>query len=358
MDGDDTVSERSPDPPRRKWTAEWSIGLFPAVVVHLLLAWAVRVFDMLVLPRLTGDLARLAAYAVVFHVLLVMMVWSYWKTTLTEPMDVPSRFALTNTEFIQMVEGTIPPTVAKRELPVITRNRGSKVAVCATCKVIKPDRCHHCSVCRRCVLKMDHHCPWVNNCVGFHNYKFFVLFIVYTSLFLASMLGMMAPMIIAWLEEKDRTIDSEIPLCGFVGGVMLFLVLPLKCMHCSLVLDNATTLEHMRTVRYSVNVLQGWRLPTWFDNVAVACGPRVALWPFPVQSAHCDGVHWDVVLETGERVDNRGGIAAPAAGADGGGEGGEGGGADGADVRLDVSFGSSLGDDDDVTDVTTRLLPA
>ena len=57
------------------------------------------------------------------------------------------------------------------------------VRFCEKCKVIKPDRAHHCSVCGKCVLKMDHHCPWVNNCVNFSNYKFFVLFLGYALLY-------------------------------------------------------------------------------------------------------------------------------------------------------------------------------
>jgi ribosomal protein L40E len=37
--------------------------------------------------------------------------------------------------------------------------------LCRRCRAYKPPRAHHCSVCKRCIIKMDHHCPWYVFCL-------------------------------------------------------------------------------------------------------------------------------------------------------------------------------------------------
>ena len=50
--------------------------------------------------------------------------------------------------------------------------------LCPDCDLIRTPRSRHCNLCNRCVDRFDHHCPWINNCVGRGNYKYFYVYVL------------------------------------------------------------------------------------------------------------------------------------------------------------------------------------
>ncbi|KAK2859492.1 hypothetical protein Q5P01_004112 [Channa striata] len=50
---------------------------------------------------------------------------------------------------------------------------------CSVCRVERPPRAGHCRICGVCVLRLDHHCVWINSCVGQANHRSFLLTLVF-----------------------------------------------------------------------------------------------------------------------------------------------------------------------------------
>lgn len=53
---------------------------------------------------------------------------------------------------------------------------------CDPCKYYKVPRVSHCSTCGTCIMKLDHHCMWTQNCIGYRNQRPFYLFTLYMSI--------------------------------------------------------------------------------------------------------------------------------------------------------------------------------
>ncbi|KAM3613760.1 uncharacterized protein V6R79_004764 [Siganus canaliculatus] len=145
------------------WFIRDACGIVCAVITWLLVFYAefVVLFVML-LP--SKNLTYSIVNGTLFNTLAFLALASHLRAMCTDPGAVPKGNA--TKEYIESLQ--LKP--------------GQVVYKCPKCCSIKPDRAHHCSVCKRCIRKMDHHCPWVNNCVGENNQKYFVLFTMYIAL--------------------------------------------------------------------------------------------------------------------------------------------------------------------------------
>lgn len=153
-----------------------------------------------------------------------------------------------------------------------------KLKFCYTCKIFRPPRASHCSVCDNCVDKFDHHCPWVGNCVGRRNYKYFYLFLVSLTVYCAYLLSVSVAAIV--LRSKEESFAAAMqrgplsPVVALVAFFSIWSVAGLAGFHTYLTALNMTTNEDIKGT-FKPSTGNPFSAGSYFSNCGVVvCGPN------------------------------------------------------------------------------------
>eukprot|EP00667_Euglena_gracilis_P014450 EG_transcript_14980 len=245
----------------------------PVVFVLVFITWIYTSYVFtFCLPLATVRPTQGHAYAAVCSFLTLMTVWAYAQAVRTHP-------------------GTV--SVEKYGFDAKDPSVDQRQPKCQACMVYKPLRAHHCSKCQQCILQYDHHCPWINNCVGLHNKKHFFLFVLYASVDVVFVCATSFREVLTFHSERSLQFmgihDSVNFAMMWAFAVVIGFFLIVFCLvHCRLIMENRTTVEayliNPATNPYDLGLLA---------NVQHVCGENVLLWWLPLQPRGRDSeVEW------------------------------------------------------------------
>ncbi|KAI3983278.1 hypothetical protein MKX01_013345 [Papaver californicum] len=242
--------------------------------------------------------------ASIFSFFGLMSFISFITCIIMEPGHVPANFVL------EIENGG-------EVLDQGSNKNGGNSRFCDKCSTHKPPRTHHCRVCRRCVLKMDHHCVWINNCVGFVNYKPFFILILYATT--ASLYSTVMLILDIYQKDWDSIRGQHLKLFyvivynGYIYSrsiainkmcysSLIFLYIQqttLSGWHVYLLAQNMTTIEYHEGIRASWLAKksgQNYRHPYnlgLYKNITSTLGSNVFKWLWPTAVGHLkDGTNF------------------------------------------------------------------
>ncbi|KAI3379459.1 hypothetical protein SNEBB_007701 [Seison nebaliae] len=125
------------------------------------------------------------------------------------------------------------------------RNSNVKMKWCPTCDFYRPPRVSHCSICNKCIEQFDHHCPWLNNCVGRRNYRFFFQYLLSLTIHITMILAISINHVVTYYDNISdiKTIAALVLI--IVLSIIILPVIGLTGFHLYLVANGRTTNEQV-----------------------------------------------------------------------------------------------------------------
>ncbi|ORY02725.1 Palmitoyltransferase [Basidiobolus meristosporus CBS 931.73] len=240
----------------------WAFG-----VTLLLLNAPIVLFSIFVCPYLYINISPALIY--IFAYIYLICVLSMFKTSWTDPGILPrnldptppvetDRQAHSSEEEENGNQYTYQPSFP---IPRDVRVNGiiTKLKYCDTCRIYRPPRCSHCRQCDNCVENEDHHCIWLNNCVGRRNYRYFFAFIFTATLLCFYVFSFSLAHLILYMKSQRDSLGFDFSFLDSIlaNPVSLVLVIytfvfewslgGLTVYHLYLVSKNMTTHEQIRS---------------------------------------------------------------------------------------------------------------
>lgn len=134
---------------------------------------------------------------------------------------------------------------------------------------------------------MDHHCPWLNTCVSFANYKFFVLVLFYGALLCLFTFASILPFYTVFFFG-DNTLGGNVEASVYTRFTVLFLffvsgmfLMPVAGMiydHAFMLAKNKTTIGEFFTIFLIENLLASKMLTNFERRImSILCCPDMVL---------------------------------------------------------------------------------
>ncbi|XP_068194249.1 palmitoyltransferase ZDHHC14 isoform X1 [Antennarius striatus] len=190
---------------------------------------------------------------VIGGVLFMFVLGTLLRTSFSDPGVLPRATpdeAADLERQIDVANGSTGYRPPPRTKEVVINGQTVKLKYCFTCKIFRPPRASHCSLCDNCVERFDHHCPWVGNCVGRRNYRFFYMFILSLSFLTIFIFAFVITHIILSshgigflnaLKESPASV-LEVVVCFF----SVWSIVGLSGFHTYLISSNQTTNEDIK----------------------------------------------------------------------------------------------------------------
>ncbi|MEE6508253.1 hypothetical protein FKM82_019980 [Ascaphus truei] len=167
--------------------------------------------------------------------------------------------------------GYRPPPRTKE---VVINGQTVKLKYCFTCKIFRPPRASHCSLCDNCVERFDHHCPWVGNCVGKRNYRFFYMFILSLSFLTVFIFAFVITHVILRSQQTGFLNAIKDSPASVLEAVVCFFsvwsIVGLSGFHTYLISSNQTTNEDIKGSWSSKRGKENYN-PYSYGNIVTNC---------------------------------------------------------------------------------------